>query len=128
MDHLFRSAAAIKKRKCIMITSSAMQIETDLTPIRSALHETGELVRRLLAPPETIEIIRERLFGNPNTLDEFVAVRTKISGAVGAQRMCISYEPSNILFRLMSALRAGQYEFLTLKSHDKIIPISDLLS
>jgi hypothetical protein len=92
--------------------------------MRSALYETGELVRRLLAPPETLDIIRERLFGSPDVLNEFVAVRTEIGGAVGAQRMRIFYEPSSVLLRLMSALRAGQYEFLTLKCHGPPVPLS----
>jgi hypothetical protein len=103
--------------------TASIQIETDLVPIRSALYETGELVRQLVAPPQTLDIIRERLFGSPDVLDEFVTIRTEINGTVGAQRMYIFYEPSNVLLRLMSALRAGQYEFLTLKCHGLPVPL-----
>jgi hypothetical protein len=91
--------------------TASIQIETDLVPIRSALYETGELVRQLVAPPQTLDIIRERLFGSPDVLDEFVTIRTEINGTVGAQRMYIFYEPSNVLLRLMSALSLALANF-----------------
>jgi threonine dehydratase len=100
-----------------------MKIENDLTPIRSALYETGELVNRLVATSETVEIIRERLFGSPDVLNEFVSCRTEITPAVGdvAKRMRIIFEPSGALIRLMAALRAGEYKFL-IQNHNALTP------
>lgn len=92
-------------------------LEVDLRPIRSALREAGELVSQLFAPPETLQIIRERLFGSRNNLNEFIAVHTKISTADGTKRMWIVYEPSRRLLEIVVAFRAGEYEFL-INDHD----------
>lgn len=94
-----------------------MRIESELVPIRSAFKEVDQLIRRLNAPPETIEVLRERLFGGPDALDELVTTRSEITGAVGAQRMRIFFEPSAVLLRLVAALRTGQFEFLMFECH-----------
>jgi hypothetical protein len=106
----------------MMICFSEMRLETDLLPIRTALRELRASIDTLPTSTEIRQIVCERLFGSPDVLEEFVATRTEIGTTRGTERMRVIYEPSDGFIRLLSALRAGQYEFLTSQDHGAVTP------
>ena len=82
------------------------QIETDLSPVRTALWTLSGLIDSLPTRLEFRVIVRKRLFGGENALEKYISVRTEIDPVYGACRQRIIYEPSFRLLMTIWALRA----------------------
>ena len=85
------------------------QIETDLSPVRTALWTLSGLIDSLPTRLEFRVIVRKRLFGGENALEKYISVRTEIDPMYGACRQRIIYEPSFRLLMTIWALRAVTY-------------------
>lgn len=86
--------------------------EIDLRPAMECWREVGALLDRLVAAPETIEVLREKILGALDPLNKLVAVRCEVIAADGANRSRIIYEPSPWLAEILTALRAADLEAL----------------
>lgn len=105
-----------------LYSGQQMQLETDLEPIRTALYDAANLVDRLPTTPQIREILRERLFGGPQVLEQLVSSRSEIRTAGNTKRIRIIFEPSDLLLRYVGTLRTGEWMSLTLDHGPSAMP------